>query len=68
MVGNFIWSGKATQARTKVKWDTLSLPTPKGGFKIIDPKTQSEALLAKLLMRDLAPRERAVEGIGETQS
>ncbi len=39
----------------KVRWDTLVLPTTKGGLGIIDPKTQSEALLAKLLVRGLAP-------------
>jgi hypothetical protein len=52
---NFIWSGKATNARAKVKWETLVLPTSQGGLGIIDPKTQSEALLAKLLVRGLAP-------------
>jgi len=38
-----------------VKWETLVLPTSQGGLGIIDPKTQSEALLAKLLIRGLAP-------------
>ncbi len=55
VVRNFIWSGKATNARAKVKWETLVLPTSQGGLGIIDPKTQSEALLAKLLIRGLAP-------------
>ncbi len=55
VVRNFIWSGKATNARTKVKWETLVLPTSQGGLRIIDPKTQSEALLAKLLIRGLEP-------------
>jgi len=36
---NFIWGGKATNARAKVKWDTLVLPTTKGGLGIIDTKT-----------------------------
>jgi hypothetical protein len=27
VVRNFIWSEKATNARTKVKWETLVLPT-----------------------------------------
>jgi hypothetical protein len=52
VVRNFIWSGKATNARTKVKWETL---TSQGGLGIIDPKTQSKALLAKLLIRGLEP-------------
>ncbi len=55
VVRNFIWGGKATNARAKVKWDTLVLPTTKGRLGIIDPKTQSEALLEKLLIRGLAP-------------
>jgi hypothetical protein len=42
-------------AKAKVRWDTLTLPIAKGGLGIIDPKTQSEALLAKLLVRGLAP-------------
>jgi hypothetical protein len=56
VVRNFIWSGKAANARAKVKWETLMLPVTQGGLGIIDPKTQSEALLAKLLVRGLAPR------------
>jgi hypothetical protein len=55
VVRNFIWSGKATNARAKVKWETLVLPTSQGGIGIIDPKTQSEALLAKLLIMGLEP-------------
>ncbi len=55
IVRNFIWSGKASNARAKVKWETLTLPTSQGGLGIIDPKAQSEALLAKLLVRGLAP-------------
>ncbi len=38
-----------------MKWDTLTLPIAKGGLGIIDPKIQSEALLAKLLVRGLTP-------------
>jgi len=38
-----------------VKWDTLTLPIAKGGLGIIDPKSQSEALFANLLVRGLAP-------------
>ncbi len=47
--------GKAALTRAKVKWDTLTLPIAKGGLGIIDPKSQSEALFAKLLVRGLAP-------------
>ncbi len=56
VVRNFIWEGKATNVRAKVKWDILTLSTLDGGLRIINPKVQSEALLAKLLVRGLAPR------------
>jgi hypothetical protein len=55
VVKNFIWGGKDAPTHTKVKWDMLALPTAQGGLGIIDPKTQSEALLAKLLVKGLAP-------------
>jgi hypothetical protein len=38
-----------------VRWETLALPTTLGGLGVTDPKTQSEALLAKLLIRGLSP-------------
>ncbi len=55
VVRNFIWGGKVALTRAKVKWDTLTLPITKGGLGIIDPKSQSEALFAKFLVRGLAP-------------
>ncbi len=55
VIRNFIWGGKDAPVCTKVKWDTLVLLTTQGGLGIIDPKAQSEALLAKLLTRGLAP-------------
>jgi hypothetical protein len=53
LIRNFIWRGKEAPARAKVKWDTLALPTSQGGLGVTDPKSQSEALLAKLLLRGL---------------
>jgi len=47
--------GKASNTWAKVKWDSLTLPLSSGGLGIIDPKAQSKALLAKLLVRGLAP-------------
>jgi hypothetical protein len=67
VVRNFIWSGKATNARAKVKWETLVLPTSQGGLGIIDPKAQSEALLAKLLVKGLCSGRRTLEGTPKTQ-
>ncbi len=55
LVRNFIWGGKETPTRAKVRWETLILPLTQGGLGVIDPKSQSEALLAKLLVRGLAP-------------
>jgi hypothetical protein len=51
---NFIWGGRDAPTRAKVKWDTMVMPTSKGGLGIIDPRAQSEPLLAKLLTRGLA--------------
>jgi hypothetical protein len=55
IIRNFIWNGKASNVKAKVKWETLVLPTAQGGLGIIDPKIQSEALLAKLFVKGLAP-------------
>jgi hypothetical protein len=57
LIRNFIWGGKEVLARAKVKWDTLALPTSQGGLGVTDPKSQMEALLAKLFIRGLAPDE-----------
>jgi hypothetical protein len=57
IVKNFIWGGRDAPARAKVKWDTMVMPTSRGRLGIIDPRAQSEALLAKLLTRGLTPGE-----------
>jgi hypothetical protein len=57
VIRNFIWGGKDALARAKVKRDTLALPIALGGLGVTDPKSQSEALLAKLFVRGLAPGE-----------
>jgi len=53
---NYIWVGKADKTRMKVKWDFITLPIYKGGLGIIHPKTEAEALLAKLVVRGLMLR------------
>ncbi len=55
LVRNFIWGGKEAPSHAKVRWETLALPIAQGGLGVTDPKSQSEALLAKLLVRGLAP-------------
>jgi hypothetical protein len=55
VVRNFIWGGRDAPARVKVKWSTMVILITQGGLGIIDPKAQSEALLAKLLTKGLAP-------------
>jgi hypothetical protein len=54
VVQNFIWGGKASNTRAKVKWDSLTFPLFSDGLRIIVPKAQSEAFFAKLLVRGLA--------------
>jgi hypothetical protein len=49
--------GKASNTRAKVKWDSLTFPLFSDDLRIIDPKAQSEALLAKLLVKGLALRK-----------
>jgi hypothetical protein len=56
VVWNFIWGGKASKTRAKVERDSLMLPPSCDGLRIIDPKAQSKALFANLLMRGLAPK------------
>jgi hypothetical protein len=55
VVRNFIWGGKASNTRAKVKWDSFTLPLSSDDLGIINPKAQSEVLLAKLLVKGLAP-------------
>jgi hypothetical protein len=55
LIRNFIWGGKEAPTCAKVKWDTLALLTSQGGLGVTNPKSQSKALLAKLLIRGLAP-------------
>jgi hypothetical protein len=54
VVHNFIWGSKVSKTRAKVKWDSLMLPLSCGSLGIIDPKAQSKALFAKLLVQGLS--------------
>lgn len=57
LVRNFIWGGRTEgRVRAKVAWDTKIIPTIKGGLKIFDPLAQTRALLAKMLINALFPR------------
>lgn len=56
LVRNFIWGGAPDKkTRAKVAWNTAIIPTIKGSLKVFDPYTQARALLAKILVRALAP-------------
>jgi hypothetical protein len=55
VVKNFIWGGRVSKVRAKVKWDSLTLPLSDNGLGILNPKVQSKALLAKLLVQGLFP-------------
>ncbi len=39
VVNNFIYRGRASKTRAKVKWDSLTLPLSDDSLGIIDPKT-----------------------------
>jgi len=67
LIRNFIWRGKEAPARAKVRWDTLTLPTSQRGLDVTNPKVQLEALLAKLFIRGLNARRRALEKACVTQ-
>ena len=54
LVRNYIWSGKEDHVtRAKVAWPILTTPKSRGGLGLIDPLTQSKAVLAKFLVRGL---------------
>jgi hypothetical protein len=55
LMRNYIWGGKSERTCAKVKWDIFTLHVCKGGLGVIDPKAQTEALLAKLFICDLSP-------------
>jgi len=57
LIRNFAWSGENGKrcCRAKVEWDSLIQPKHEGGIKLIDPTTQMQALLVKLLVRGLTP-------------
>ena len=55
IVRSFLWSGKGEgSSRAKVVW---TLPTSRGGLGIVDLVDQSRALLSKLVIRSLQPRD-----------
>ncbi len=55
MVWNFIWGGKSTATKAKVKWETIVLPHHLGGLSVMEPKGLAHAFLVKLLIRGLTP-------------
>ncbi|MCO5550636.1 hypothetical protein L7F22_004125 [Adiantum nelumboides] len=59
LVRNFLWGGLdgTRDTRPRVSWRTVILPRQEGGLGIIDPEMQSAALLSKLIVRGLYPRE-----------
>jgi len=64
VVRNFTWGGKASNARTKVKWDTLALPTTKGGHRSQDPIGSPTS---KAFDQGPGPKGRTLEGALEAQ-
>jgi hypothetical protein len=54
VVWNFIWGGKAIKTQAKVKMGLPHASYSNKGLGIINPKAQSKALLAKLLLKGLS--------------
>ena len=51
LVRNYIWSGKENHiARAKMAWPILTAPKSRGGLGLIDPLSQSKALLDKFVV------------------
>ena len=51
LVRNYIWSSKEDHAtRAKVAWPILIAPKSRCGLGLIDPLSQSKALLAKFVV------------------
>jgi len=59
VIRNYIWSGGngERRCRAKVEWDSLIQHRNQGGIMLIDPTLQMQALLTKLMIRGLMPRE-----------
>ena len=56
LIRNFLWSGSEDgHVRSKVAWATLIKPRELGGLGLIDPESQSKALLVKLMIRGHLP-------------
>ena len=56
LIRNFLWSGgDGSPARAKVAWSVITLPTALGGLGLVDPPSQSQALLGKFIVRGLLP-------------
>ena len=55
------------QARTKVRWDTAILLVTKGGVKILEPKIQAKAMLAKMVFRGCTPNKGPGKSLLDTE-
>ena len=54
LVQNFLWSSrKERRTRARVVWDSAISPIMQGGIKVIDSVAQTQALLAKFMVRGL---------------
>ena len=56
LIRNFLWSNNSDHnARAKVSWQTIILPTSQGGLGVIDPFTQCKAFISKFIIRSMLP-------------
>ena len=58
LVHNFLWTGSngTKDMRARISWSTCILPCSEGGLGIIDLDIQSRALLSKLIICGIFPR------------
>jgi len=56
LITQYMWTGRdVTRTPARVRWSTCILPLAEGGLGLIDPFVQTQALLAKLVVRSLTP-------------
>ena len=56
LVRDFTWSRKFDhRMRARIRWASAILPIVQGGMQVLDPRTQIQGLLTKILVRGMQP-------------
>ena len=67
MLNNYIWCTKENHAtRAKVAWHVLTSPKSREQMDVIDPFSQSKALISKFLVQELQPMNDLLENASDT--